>query len=137
MRLVDGRIRLSASEYSNLLSCRHLTRLEIAAAHGLIGEPYIKDLGFEALVKRGEEHEKQVLEQFRDGGWAVEEITDPFEDFERAVTETESALADGASVIYQAALAQEGRLGYPDFLVRINALLRVSVGAGSPAAPAS
>jgi predicted RecB family nuclease len=122
MKLVEGQIRLSASDYSNFLACRHLTRLEIAAAHGLTEEPHIKDLGFAALVKRGQEHEKQVLQQFRDQGLNVATITNPFEDFERAVVETELALAGYVDVIYQAALRREDRIGFPDFLVRAGLL---------------
>ncbi len=122
MRLEDGRMRFSASDFSNYLACRHLTKLELAAAHELTERPHVKDIGFESLVKRGEEHEARVLEEFRDGGWSITEITNPFADFEAALAETKSALADGAEVIYQAALQVEDRLGYPDFLIRAELL---------------
>jgi uncharacterized protein len=122
MKLVDGRIRLSASDYSNFLACRHLTRLDIAGAHGLTSPLYTTDLGFEALVRRGEEHESKVLEHFTDMGWNVETVTNPFEDFERAIAESDLAVDGGSDVIYQAALMHEDRLGFPDFLVRADLL---------------
>jgi predicted RecB family nuclease len=122
VRLVDGDLSYSASDFSNFLACRHLTRLELAAAHGKKERPLVKDVGFEALVRRGEEHEARVLKEFRERGWAITTITNPFSDFEAAAAETVVALARRADVIYQAALQSEDRLGYPDFLVRADLL---------------
>lgn len=107
---------------SNFLACRHLTRLDQAAAHDLVKKPHLRDVGFDALVRRGEEHEARVLADFRGRGWVIEEITDPFQDPERAAEQTRGALARGLDVIYQAALLLKDRLGYPDFLVRADLL---------------
>jgi hypothetical protein len=75
MRLVDGKVRLSASDVANFLACRHLTRLDLLSAPGVISPPpHLYDAGFEDLVKRGEEHEKGVLRDYRDRGLQVVEI---------------------------------------------------------------
>lgn len=56
MKLLDGRLRISANDLGNFLLCRHLTRLDLAAGHGLVRPPRIQDLGTEALARRGEQH---------------------------------------------------------------------------------
>src|SRR5919106_6138473 len=122
MKLVARELRYSATDLANFLACRHLTKLELAAAHGRTEKPHIKDVGFDALVKRGEEHESRVLEEFRAKGWSIAEIPNPFADFEAALAATKAALADGVDVLYQAALWTGESLGYPDFLVRAQLL---------------
>jgi hypothetical protein len=62
MRRVGEQIAVSASDLSNFLACRHLTRLDAAALDGLVDAPHLRDVGFEALVERGEAHEKTVLD---------------------------------------------------------------------------
>jgi Domain of unknown function (DUF3883) len=84
MRLVDGQVRLSASDVANFLACRHLTRLDELRARGVIDPPHLYDAGFEDLVKRGEAHEKEVLQGYRDRGLQVVEIA----------KDTSAALAD-------------------------------------------
>jgi uncharacterized protein len=120
--LIDDQVRFSASDLSNFLACRHLTRLDLAAAHSLLEIPRLKDVGFDALVARGEEHEQAVLAEFKDRGWSVEEIPSPFEDPELAAERTAAAISDEADVIYQAVLRTENKVGYPDFLVRAELL---------------
>ncbi len=122
MRLDGEQLRFSASDLSNFLACRHLTRLDVAAAHGLVDVPRLKDVGFDALVARGEEHEQSVLTDFRDRGWTVTEVPSPFENPELAGEVVATAVADQVDVIYQAVLRSSNRIGYPDFLVRAELL---------------
>jgi uncharacterized protein len=122
MRRDGDCIRFSASDLSNFLACRHLTRLDLAAASGLVDVPRLRDVGFDALVKRGEEHEQAILESYRGRGWEVREMPSPFENPELTAARTSEALSEGVDVIYQAVLGGDNRIGYPDFLVRADLL---------------
>ena len=126
MKITGDRLRLSASDVANFLACQHLTRLDLLRAHGRLQPPQVCDLGFEDLVRRGEEHERAVLAGFRADGWQVIEIPDRQEG--DAAAATTAAIRDGADVIYQAVLLQEASpgepalFGRPDFLVRADLL---------------
>lgn len=126
MKLRSGRLRLSASDVANFLACGHLTRLDLLHARGQLDPPYQSDTGFEDLIRRGELHEKAVLDGFRAAGFSVTQIPDaPGKD---AATATAEAIRGGADVIYQGVLQrdepQEGPAlyGRPDFLVRAGLL---------------
>ncbi len=125
MRLVDGQVRLAASDVANFLACRHLTRLDLLHARGLIDPPHVYDAGFNDLVKRGEVHEKEVLRGFRDRGLTVVEIPPSQGNVADGAAATRSALSSGVDVVYQGVLSrapgahgQPALLGFPDFLVR-------------------
>ncbi len=125
MRIIDGQVRLSASDVANFLACRHLTRLDLLRARGVLKPPYFNDAGFDDLVKRGEAHEKTILQGFRDRGLEVVEITTDTSNPAIGAASTAAAIADGVDVIYQGVLTREAGpsgesalLGYPDFLVR-------------------
>ena len=122
MKLIDDRLRLSASDTSNFLACRHLTRLDAASARQLLAKPNRKDVGFDALVKRGRSHEVNVLRSFRSRGWSVREIDTNLEKLTTGDNATQAAIANGFDVIYQAVLLGPDRLGLPDFLVRADLL---------------
>jgi predicted RecB family nuclease len=128
MRIDGEQVRLSASDVANFLACRHLTRLDLLHARGLIRPPYVYDAGFEDLVKRGDVHEKEVLQGFRDRGLTVVEITVDRQNVALGAAVTQEALQAGAEVIYQGVLTREPTggqprlLGYPDFLVRSDLL---------------
>jgi len=136
LRIINGRLRLTASDVANFLACRHLTRLELLHARGELEPPQAFDAGFQDLIRRGEAHENEVLERFQAASLAVTDLGQvPEEDAARTTAE---AIASGADVIYQAVLTQntgpgspgahEGRprgpalLGRPDFLVRAGLL---------------
>jgi predicted RecB family nuclease len=121
MRIVEGRVRLAASDVANFLACRHLTRLDLLRARGVIKPPRFHDAGFEDLVKRGEAHEKVVLQGYRDRGLQVVEITKDTTNPAAGAAATAGAIAAGVDVIYQGVLMRDGQpalLGFPDFLVR-------------------
>ena len=87
-----------------------------------MGAPHLKDVGFDALVERGEAHEARVLDGFRANGWTVREIERTFDDIGTSVAQTLDALAEGVDVVYQGALKHGNRIGYPDFLIRAELL---------------
>jgi predicted RecB family nuclease len=126
MRLVEGQLRLAASDLSNFLACRRLTSLDDLRAHGHLRPDKAFDLGFEMLVRRGEEHEARVLAQFRTEGLDVVEI--PRSADADAARATRDALQGGVEVIYQGVLHTNSGdggaplLGRPDFLVRADRL---------------
>jgi len=122
MRLLDDQFRYSATDLANFLACRHLTRLDLAAAHGLVQAPFLQDLGVEALSRRGDEHEVRVLSEFEGQGWRVERIPKEGIDFEHRAQSTEMALDSSVEVIYQGVLRRGTRLGLPDFLIRADLL---------------
>src|SRR5271168_757369 len=68
MKIVEGRVRVAASDVANFLACQELTQLDLRAARRTLRPPHPRDLGLEDLVRRGEEHELRVLEGFRAAG---------------------------------------------------------------------
>ena len=74
MKITEGRVRLAASDVANFLACRRLTQLDLLRARGELRPPHARDLGFEDLVRRGEEHERAVLEGFRADGYEVADL---------------------------------------------------------------
>jgi predicted RecB family nuclease len=116
----DSGIRLSATDLSHFLSCRHLTALDLAAVHKLRARPHRPDDPLlELLWKRGLEHEKAFVEALRREGRAVLDLNDiPRNDAERAIEQTCEAIRAGVDVIVQAALRHESWFGYADVLVR-------------------
>jgi predicted RecB family nuclease len=118
VRLIDGSIRLSASDVSNFAACRHLTRLDLARTRGQASPSKAYDLGFQALVERGIGHERAVLQRFRDRGLDVADLETDEDHRRDGATATIDAIGDRVDVIYQGTLLSEDRLGLPDFLVR-------------------
>ena len=126
MKITDGRLRLSASDVANHLACPHLTQLDRQKAQGRLRPPHERDIGLEDLVRRGEVHERAVLDRFRADGHEVVvigEIADA-----EAAKATAEAIQAGVQLIYQGTLtgSEPGRgpalFGRPDFLVRADLL---------------
>jgi hypothetical protein len=47
-------------DVANFLACQQVTQLDLAKAREELRPPQAVDLGFEDLVRRGEEHERAV-----------------------------------------------------------------------------
>ena len=122
MRLEEGELRVSASDLSDFLACRHLTRQSQRVALGDLGKPGGHDAGFDQLVERGMRHEAEVLERFEAHGWKLVKLQPFKQGIESAKTDTLQAIADGVDGIYQAALQTDSELGLPDFLIRADLL---------------
>src|SRR5256886_2277829 len=122
MKVTDGRVRLAASDVANFLACRRLTQLDLARARGELRPPREFDVGFQDLVRRGEVHERGVLERFRADGLDVADVSGA----EDGAEATAAAIRGGAAVVYQGTLARGGPgaalFGRPDFLVRADLL---------------
>src|SRR5262245_30871095 len=122
MKLLHKRLRYSATDLANFLACRHLTRLDFAAEHGLVEKTPKEDLGSEALARRGEQHEARVLAEFRAQGLQIEDLSESRDDAVARAVATEDLLRRGVHIVYQGALLRDDRVGIPDFLVRADLL---------------
>jgi uncharacterized protein len=122
MKLLEEQLRYSATDVANFLLCRYLTELDLAAEHGLVKRPRLKDLATEALARRGEQHEARLLDEFSRSGWEIADMSKGGIDFLDRASRTEASLSKGVDVIYQGALLRGRRLGLPDFLVRADLL---------------
>src|ERR1035438_6258837 len=122
MKLIGGRVRLAASDVANFLACRRLTQLDLLRARGELRAPREFDVGFEELVRRGEVHERGVLERFRADGLDVVDVSSA----QDGALATAEAIRGGAGVIFQGTLTGGGPgaplFGRPDFLVRADLL---------------
>jgi predicted RecB family nuclease len=126
VKITRGRLRLSASDVANFLACQHLTRLDLLRARGGLHPPHEFDIGFADLIKRGEAHERAVLDGFLADGRDVAVIGERPDI--AAAAATLEAIRGGADVIYQGVLVhnrsgdEPALLGRPDFLVRADLL---------------
>lgn len=121
MKVTGQEVRLAASDLANFVACRHLTRLDLLKARGLLDPPEPYDAGLQALIQKGELREAALLEAYRSDGLTVVEIASSTEI--DAADETVRAIENHADVIYQGVLlgTQGGAnrlLGRPDFLVK-------------------
>ncbi len=119
MRLTTSDLRLSPSDLSGFLGCRHRTGLDLAVAAGSLKRPEWTDSMTEALRRRGAEHERAYVESLRTLGLGMVEI-DPKQPPGGRVAQTLEAMRSGAEVIVQAALEGDSWLGYADILQRVS-----------------
>ena len=73
MKIIEGSVRLAASDVANFLACRRLTQLDLLRARGELWPPREFDVGFQDLVRRGEVHERAA--RFRADGLDVVDIS--------------------------------------------------------------
>ena len=114
----------SATDLAGFLECTHLANLERAAVWGHLMRPVRSDPVLDRIAQRGIEHERRFLESLHGDGVTVAEIQqdESLPRGERLIQgrdETFAAMRDGTDVIYQAVLFGDQRLGYADFLRRV------------------
>ena len=124
MQRIDTQLVYSATDIVGALECRHLAHLERAAVDGHLKRPIRTDPVLDRIAQRGVEHEKRFLEELTGDDLSVVEIPrdETLPRAERLVRGREAtieAMRDGADVIYQAVLLEGRRLGYADFLRRV------------------
>src|ERR1700753_2982316 len=100
MKVTDGRVRVAASDVARFLACRRLPQLDLARARGELWAPREVDIGFQDLVRRGEVHERAVLDRFRADGLDVADVSGA----EDGTGATAEAIRGGAEVVYQGTL---------------------------------
>jgi uncharacterized protein len=118
MKVDFGFLRLSASDLSNHLECRHLTSLDLAVALGKKPAPKWESPDLWVLQERGAEHEAAYLTHLERSGLTVLNLRDIGDD-NQAIKETRGAMARGVPVIAQATLAHGRWLGRADVLRRV------------------
>jgi predicted RecB family nuclease len=125
MRADGPDLRLSPSDLSGFLGCRHRTGLDLAVAMGNLARPAWSDPVAQALRDRGAEHERAYVDYLRAQGLGVVGIDGAVLPDAR-VADTLAAMRGGADVIVQAALVSGGSspagvswLGYADILQRV------------------
>ena len=118
MKVHEGAVQLSATDLANFLACRHLTRLDLARAHGSLELPPSSVIEIETLRERRLRHERAYLEHLVAGGAEVIELpvaTDLNEAFEQTV----AAVHAGHDIITQATLRGGRWTGRADILRRV------------------
>jgi uncharacterized protein len=108
-------LRLSASDLSNHLACRHLTQLERSVAEGLRKKPEFYDPALKGLQDRGYEHERQYVEHLKAQGLNVVVLPDDGNES----GPTLEAMRKGAEVIVQGVFASDHWFGRADILRRV------------------
>jgi predicted RecB family nuclease len=117
MKIVGTTIYLSASDLSTHMYCGHATFLNIQEAKKLIKANYRDDPMLISLQEKGEQFEKDYIEELkRSGKWVVEIGR---ENSEQARAETIAAMQQGADIIYQARLESGIWNGWADFLIKV------------------
>jgi len=119
VKRIFERIRLSATDLSNHLSCEHVTRLDLEVLRGARKVPdwAVPDLA--VIRERGARHEKAYLEYLKGAkGLTVVDLSDQKAE-EGVLEETGKLMQEGVEVIAQGALGNDGWFGRPDVLRRV------------------
>ena len=118
MQRSNGSITLSATDLVGHLSCRYLTRLDIAAANGVLERPKAWDPLLHILRERGARHEQGFVDHLRSEGFEVTVIEGVGVDND-AVARTRDAMIGGCEIIVQGAFRRKGWVGRTDILQRV------------------
>jgi len=120
MKSVEKQIRLSATDLSNHLACRHLTNLDLQVARGERTAPDIAAPDLKVIQELGLRHEKRYLAHLAAQGLTVENLGHiPHKEEGRLLEETLALTERGAQVIAQGALGDGEWFGRPDVLRRV------------------
>jgi predicted RecB family nuclease len=120
MKISIGQIRLSASDLSNHLACRHVTTLDLQVARGERAAPDWAAPDLKVVQELGLRHEAAYLAHLGTQGVTVENLghIDRKEEA-RLLAETVALMERGADVIAQGALRDGEWFGRPDVLRRV------------------
>ena len=112
-------IRLSASDLSNHLACRHLTALDIDATMGGRSAPAWNSPDAQILQERGIAHEEAYVEHLKSTGLAAVSFR-AFGNDDNLLAETLLAMQAGVDIIVQAAFGDKDWFGRVDVLRKVN-----------------
>jgi predicted RecB family nuclease len=118
MKMEGDSLRLSATDLSGYLNCRHLANLEKAVATGAIERPQAWDPLLDVLWERGKRHEQNFVDHLVKAGFDSVQI-EGFEVTDKAVADTVAAMQAGREVIIQGALRSGDWVGRPDLLRKV------------------
>src|ERR1700729_1767862 len=121
MRIVNGEIRLAATDVSNHLACRHLTELEVSAARGERDVPKWESPDMVVIQELGLRHETKYLKLLEKEVGQLVNLSGM--DEKRILDETLRAMGSGAEAIAQGALLHGRFFGRPDVLRKVRGKL--------------
>jgi uncharacterized protein len=120
MKTSMGQMRLSASDLSNHLACRHVTTLDLEVARGLRAAPDWAAPDLKVIQELGLRHEAAYLAHLLGQGLNVENLESiDHKNEKRLVAETLALMERGVDVIAQGALRDGEWFGRPDVLRRV------------------
>src|ERR1700743_211462 len=119
MRLVNGEIRLAATDVSNHLACRHLPDLELSAARGERDVPKWESPDMRVIQELGLRHETNYLKLLEEKVGPGHLLNLSGMDEKRILDETLKAMAAGVEAIAQGALLHGRCFGRPDVLRKV------------------
>src|SRR5258708_35584806 len=100
MKVTSQQIRLSATDLSNHLACRHLTTLDLQVALGKRTEPDWAAPDLAVIIERGERHEREYLAHLCAQGLTGENLSRiPHREEERMLAGTLALMEPGADAI--------------------------------------
>src|ERR1700733_1899741 len=118
MRIVNGEIRLAATDVSNHLACRHLTELELGVARGSWVRPEPRGAHLITIRELGARHEAKYLQSLKQQGLVIEDFGESEDAVDRSKATLE-AMVRGAQVIAQGVLTVGRWFGRPDLLRKV------------------
>ena len=118
MKNLQGEIRLSATDVSNHLACRHLTELELSAARGERDIPNWESPDMRVIQELGLRHETKYLKLLEKEVGQVLNLSGMDEG--RILEETRRAMESGVEAIAQGALLHGRFFGRPDVLRKVH-----------------
>lgn len=121
MYLIGELLRLSPSDLSGFVGCRHRTGLDLAAAHAVLDKPKLSDPYVAIVVRHGEEHEQSYVASLQSQGLrCVNAKPDDRTKSDESLLRTLDAMRTGADAIVQARLEVAGFAGYADVLRKVD-----------------
>jgi uncharacterized protein len=120
MKVLNGQLRLAATDVGNHLACRHLTQLDLAVARGERTAPAWAAPDLAVIQELGKRHEAAYLRHLEDER-KLRVVRLPEKGNEEAfVAETLRLMAEGVDVIAQGALRDGAWFGRPDVLLKVD-----------------
>lgn len=120
MKNLGDAIRLSATDISYHLVCKHITSLDLEVVRGERERPSIEAPHLVVIQQRGLQHERSYIEHLTSQGFSMMDLRDGDSDAS-AVEQTQKAMRAGVDLIIQGALQTDKWFGRPDILRRTNA----------------
>src|SRR5260370_10101656 len=114
MKVESRHIRLSATDLSNHLACRHLTSLDLSVAHGERSAPDLRSPDLKVIQELGLRHEPAYLQPLRDAGPSFVDLRKMSE--QQGASETLSSMRRGEDATAQGTITSRQCFGRPTYL---------------------
>jgi predicted RecB family nuclease len=119
MRVINGQLRLAATDVSNHLACRHVTQLDLQVARGIRPAPDWAAPDLKVIQELGERHEVAYLKYLEEEKKLRVVRLPQKGNEEEFAAETLRLMAQGVDVIAQGALQGGQWFGRPDVLMKV------------------